>query len=674
MENEKPIISLNGKEKANINDETIQNVNKKGNLCLHDNNIFNLTELNLEILSLSNNLIIDLYENAFTNLSNLKQLYLDENKIESLNKNVFSSLKSLEILSICNNLIKDLDENVFSNLTKLKKLYLYENIIKSLNSRVFKCLESLGVLSLEGCEIEDLDVNLLSCNQRLEYISVSCNKIKFIPLDFFKNLNELTFLEVSNNLLTQFNFEWFSNNKKLQSINFFNNQLENTTDNGNGDFIINFFQLTSLKHFNLSSNCIRSLKICNLNEDHVLEYLNVNHNLISYCDAKLFGLRNLKELLMKANILKNDFIIENLIGNYCNNLEMIALEGNHFSSDRYQKLKHECEKRKLSYSFELKHLNDIGYIKGLCVGNNQTKLKQLNCFHWSLIPMFSVLTGNNGTGKTSILHFINDSLKKYFNEHDSSEKTTNNELITDFDLNLTRSRVYPLLILTDKQVVEFDNKLEVASKELIEHINKVNDETSTMENIKRNHNLSYNTSNEKLRPLKQITSIFSFGSIYSALKFLKYDQLKLNKFLKQERYKYQIYINVEESGKESFVFKETESSNIMVAVDQLSSGEKYILLFLLWKYIYSKYDHIGNTILLFDEPDAHMHPSAVNDFLKILKNLVGLGIQVIMTTHNPTTVSLIDEENLFYIYRDEEDENRLKIKLEKKNEIYKQLT
>ena len=195
-----------------------------------------------------------------------------------------------------------------------------------------------------------------------------------------------------------------------------------------------------------------------------------------------------------------------------------------------------------------------------------------------------------------------------------------------------------------------------------------------MENIKRNHNLSYNTSNEKLRPLKQITSIFSFGSIYSALKFLKYDQLKLNKFLKQERYKYQIYINVEESGKESFVFKGTESSNIMVAVDQLSSGEKYILLFLLWKYIYSKYDHIGNTILLFDEPDAHMHPSAVNDFLKILKNLVGLGIQVIMTTHNPTTISLIDEENLFYIYRDEEDENRLKIKLEKKNEIYKQLT
>ena len=112
MENEKPIISLNGKEKANINDETIQNVNKKGNLCLHDNNIFNLTELNLEILSLSNNLIIDLYENAFTNLSNLKQLYLDENKIESLNKNVFNSLKSLEILSFSNNLIKALDENV----------------------------------------------------------------------------------------------------------------------------------------------------------------------------------------------------------------------------------------------------------------------------------------------------------------------------------------------------------------------------------------------------------------------------------------------------------------------------------------------------------------------------------------------------------------------------------
>ena len=695
MDDEEEIIAFNRNEKANIDVETIQNVNDTRFLYLSKRNIVkiredlfnNLTNLkylhlgenkieslngnvfsslvSLDTLFLSKNLIKDLNENLFKNLTKLKVLNLSNNKIESLNGNVFSSLEFLVKLNVSSNLIKDLNENLFTNLTNLKQLYLDVNKIKFLNSRLFNSLASLNVLSLESCEIEDLDVDLLSCNRRLEYISFSCNKVKSIPVDFFKNLNELKFIEFLNNFLTKFNFDWFSNNKKLESINFFNNQLESTTDNKNGDFIINFSQLNNLKHINLSSNCIRSLKISNLNEDHILEYLNVNHNLISYCDEKLLGFSNLKELLMKGNSLKNNFKIENLIRNTNNNLEIIGLEGNQFSSDKVQMLKHECEKRKLKFSFELNHLHDKGYIKGLCIGNNQAKFKQLNNFNWSVIPMFSVLTGNNGTGKTSILHFINESLKK------SSEKTKNDELITDFDLN---SRIYPLLILTDKQVVEFDKKLEKESKEFIEHVNYVNDQSTPMKNIKRYHCLTYNTSNEQLSPLQQITSIFSFGSIYSALKFLKYDQIKLNKFLKQESFKYQIYPNVEESGKENFVFKETESSNIIVNVEQLSSGEKYILLFLLWKYIYSKYDHIGNTILLFDEPDAHMHPSAVNDFLKILKNLVCLGIQVIMTTHNPTTVSLIDEENLFYIFRDKKDENKLKIKRENKNEIYKHLT
>ena len=78
----KSIISLHGKEKANINDETIQNVNKKGNLYLHDSNtfhihedkFFNLTELTWETLWCNNSLIKDLDENLFSNLTKLKGL------------------------------------------------------------------------------------------------------------------------------------------------------------------------------------------------------------------------------------------------------------------------------------------------------------------------------------------------------------------------------------------------------------------------------------------------------------------------------------------------------------------------------------------------------------------------------------------------------------------------
>jgi hypothetical protein len=51
-----------------------------------------------------------------------------------------------------------------------------------------------------------------------------------------------------------------------------------------------------------------------------------------------------------------------------------------------------------------------------------------------------------------------------------------------------------------------------------------------------------------------------------------------------------------------------------------------------------------------------------------------MGIQVIMTTHNPSTVSFVDEKNLFLMY---EENNLLKIKGGQeigKHEIYNRLT
>ena len=74
-----------------------------------------------------------------------------------------------------------------------------------------------------------------------------------------------------------------------------------------------------------------------------------------------------------------------------------------------------------------------------------------------------------------------------------------------------------------------------------------------------------------------------------------------------------------------------------------------MLLFLLWQYIYKKYKVNYRTVLLFDEPDAHLHPSSVKSFLSIVQELVELGLQVIMTTHNPTTVSMVPNENLFFL-------------------------
>ena len=147
----------------------------------------------------------------------------------------------------------------------------------------------------------------------------------------------------------------------------------------------------------------------------------------------------------------------------------------------------------------------------------------------------------------------------------------------------------------------------------------------------------------------------------------------MNDFLTKENFKYNI-----QKKQEDFIFKLANREDIQISVNELSPGEQLLLLFYLWKFIYGKYELDGKTILLMDEPDAHIHPSAVHEFLTVLKSLVtSAGIQVILTTHNPTTVSMIDEENVFLMYEEENDDKTKSLKIKKgtnKIEIYNSLT
>ena len=91
---------------------------------------------------------------------------------------------------------------------------------------------------------------------------------------------------------------------------------------------------------------------------------------------------------------------------------------------------------------------------------------------------------------------------------------------------------------------------------------------------------------------------------------------------------------------------------------KLSSGESLILIILLWKFhaqkLKEEYEKNNNPIqiktriLLLDEPDAHMHPSLIEDFLSLLSGneLLYLNLQVIITTHSPITVLLMPNNNL----------------------------
>lgn len=82
----------------------------------------------------------------------------------------------------------------------------------------------------------------------------------------------------------------------------------------------------------------------------------------------------------------------------------------------------------------------------------------------------------------------------------------------------------------------------------------------------------------------------------------------------------------------------------------LSSGEKILISFAILLHSSGSEGGIDKPhLLLLDEIDAHLHPSMTKNILKIIQNTIvnDMGIKVIMTTHSPSTVALVEDQFIY---------------------------
>ncbi len=88
-----------------------------------------------------------------------------------------------------------------------------------------------------------------------------------------------------------------------------------------------------------------------------------------------------------------------------------------------------------------------------------------------------------------------------------------------------------------------------------------------------------------------------------------------------------------------------------LSFDQLSTGEQLIVQMTLWCYGESKKIANSGRIMLMDEFDAHLNPSLAGMFVDLVKNVMveEFDMQVIMTTHSPSTVAFCDNKDLFWM-------------------------
>lgn len=87
----------------------------------------------------------------------------------------------------------------------------------------------------------------------------------------------------------------------------------------------------------------------------------------------------------------------------------------------------------------------------------------------------------------------------------------------------------------------------------------------------------------------------------------------------------------------------------------LSSGEKILMSFALCLYYAEDRRQIIDypKVLLFDEIDAPLHPSMTQSLLRTIQEVLVKrhGINVILTTHSPSTVAIAPDESLYVMYK-----------------------
>lgn len=91
------------------------------------------------------------------------------------------------------------------------------------------------------------------------------------------------------------------------------------------------------------------------------------------------------------------------------------------------------------------------------------------------------------------------------------------------------------------------------------------------------------------------------------------------------------------------------SNNAKIEFENLSSGEKVIFSLLMFAFGNEK-GLLPPKLVLLDEIDATLHPSMIKAMITIIdKVFLQRGSNVILATHSPTTLSLVDDNSIYLV-------------------------
>ncbi|XP_018568503.1 toll-like receptor 7 [Anoplophora glabripennis] len=316
-------------------------------LDLSHNNIsrieFALADLsNLKVLNLEGNRLVGIKQKELNSLHNIEKIHLNDNALSDIEDKVFSNKKNLKYLDLCSNKLNyfslnntpmleylNLANNLLdagslyniNNTKSLKELVLANNKIGNIHLHTFKKISALEVLNLESNNVILIDY-LFECLINLTHLSLRNNSIERLPPLLFKNLTHLKDLDLSSNRIKYFTSNYtFKGLGNLETLNISYNLLQE----------LNYAVLEPLKKLSvldIAGNQLHYIQYDLIISDlPLLTVLNIKENILS-CDIlyKIIKFLRHKDITYTINE-QFDYEQENVEGIYCSTEKSVVSEG-----------------------------------------------------------------------------------------------------------------------------------------------------------------------------------------------------------------------------------------------------------------------------------------------------------------------------------------------------------
>nr|XP_031326558.1 leucine-rich repeats and immunoglobulin-like domains protein 1 isoform X3 [Camelus dromedarius] len=258
--------------------------------------------LSLEVLDLSSNNITEVRGACFPHGLPIKELNLASNRISTLESGAFDGLsRSLLTLRLSKNRLTQLPVKAFK-LPRLTQLDLNRNRIRLIEGLTFQGLDSLEVLKLQRNNISRLTDGAFWGLSRMLVLHLESNSLAEVNSGSLYGLSALHQLHLGNNSISRINRDGWSFCQKLHELILSFNNLTRLDEESLAD-------LSSLSILRLSHNSISHIAEGAFRGLKSLRVLDLDHNEISGTiedtSGAFTGLDGLSKLTLFGNKIKS---------------------------------------------------------------------------------------------------------------------------------------------------------------------------------------------------------------------------------------------------------------------------------------------------------------------------------------------------------------------------------